>query len=205
MTHAIHQALTDFYAQHGFGEELGKRPKTVAVYTGCLLVPLPNIETRNKYLKYHDIHHIITGYSTGRIGEGKISAWELGTGSFFANPILGVMNLIALSTGIFLDRHAMWHAYKKGCNSSNLYKPKARKEIDDGIWSSVTDLSNLKVGNPKKPTLLRTIEFGLYVLFSILIHAMLAIPALIVRYFTDALGKEGFIKALKPVKRTDIY
>ena len=205
MTHAVHQALSEFYTKHNFGEELGKRPKTVDVYTGCLLVPMPNIETRNKYLKYHDIHHIITGYSVGRIGEGKVSAWELGTGSFYVNPILGVMNLIALSTGVFLDRHAMWHAYKRGCCSSNLYKAKSRIDIDTNSWGSIEQLRDKNVGDPKQPPPLRILEYGLYVLFSILIHAVVAIPALVLRYFTDALGNKGFIKAFKPDMREDLY
>lgn len=78
--------LKEFYQRHSFGDALGLRTRTVSVYTGCMLVPLPNIETRRKFLKYHDIHHLITGYSVGRIGEGEVSAWELGTGSVWVSP-----------------------------------------------------------------------------------------------------------------------
>lgn len=99
----LNQAIDLFYQKNGFGPIVGDRePLTVGVYTGCLIVPMPNIGVRHKYLKYHDIHHILTGYTVGRIGEGEVSAWELGTGSMFSHPILGIMNLIALSTGFFL-------------------------------------------------------------------------------------------------------
>jgi hypothetical protein len=51
-----------------------------------MLVPLPDIETRRRYLKYHDVHLLVTGYNVGRIGEGEVSAWELGTGSALVSP-----------------------------------------------------------------------------------------------------------------------
>ena len=53
-------------------------------------------------------------------GEGEVSAWELGTGSFFVNPILGMMNFIALSTGLMLQPKRIWTAFQKGCKSNNL-------------------------------------------------------------------------------------
>ncbi len=67
----IEAELAIFYQKHGFGEQLGKHAPTVGVYTGCMLVPLPNIETRRRFLKYHDLHHLVTGYSVGRIGAGE--------------------------------------------------------------------------------------------------------------------------------------
>ena len=118
--------LATFYAKCGFGAVAGARPLTVRVYTGCLLVPMPNIETRRRYLKYHDLHHLVTGYGVGRIGEGEVSAWELGSGSALAHPLLAVMNLIALSTGLVLARGRMWRAFQRGCRSRNLYAPRTR-------------------------------------------------------------------------------
>jgi len=114
---ALEDELSAFYRRSGFGDVAGRRPRTVAVYTGCMLVPLPNIETRRRFLKYHDLHHLITGYSVGRIGEGEVSAWELGSGSAWVSPTLGLMNLIALSTGLFLEPRRMWRAFRRGCGS----------------------------------------------------------------------------------------
>ena len=113
-------ALEAFYRRSGFGPDIGARPPTVPVYTGCLLVPLPNIETRRRFLKYHDLHHLVTGYSVGRLGEGEVSAWELGPGSVFVSPTLGLMNLIALSTGLLLEPGRMWRAFRRGCRGRNL-------------------------------------------------------------------------------------
>src|SRR5262245_65440530 len=107
-----------------------------------MLVPLPNIETRRRFLKYHDLHHLVTGYSVGRIGEGEVSAWELGTGSAFVSLTLGVMNLIALSTGLVLEPKRMWRAFRRGCTSRNLYPKALRTDLDAGRWLSVAALRN---------------------------------------------------------------
>lgn len=203
----IDSELQDFYRRHGFGEVPGERPRTVPVYTGCLLVPLPNIETRRKFLKYHDIHHLVTGYSVGRIGEGEISAWELGTGSALASPILGIMNLIALSTGLVLEPRRMWRAYERGCRSRNLYDIEARTNVDSGRWDEVGMLRDdiLEVRATPTATPVRAIAFSIYSILAMFIHAGLAIPAVIARFLTDVTGSGSVFAALKPSKRADLY
>ena len=204
---SIDTVLQDFYERHGFGPQIGARPRTVPVYTGCLLVPLPNIETRNKYLKYHDLHHIMTGYSVGRIGEGEISAWELGTGSMFVSPILGTMNLIALSTGWVLDRKRAWDAFCRGKHSRNLYGRKARERLDRGDWRSVADLTDelLDVHTERRPALHWRLEYGVYVAVSLVIHAVIALPAVVARLVSDVRQGKSLRAALTPVRRADLY
>jgi len=199
--------LAAFYRRVGFGEVVGARPCTVKVYTGCLLVPLPNIEARHTYLKYHDLHHLITGYSVGRIGEGEVSAWELGTGSMAVSPLLGTMNLIALSTGLVLKRQRMWAAFKRGCASRNLYRSRTRTDVDAGRWADVAALQAefLESSPPRVPVALRAIEFGAYAAVAMLVHFVIAGPAVIARVVTDlGLGMSVF-EVVKPQKRADLY
>jgi hypothetical protein len=204
---ALNDELMDFYQRSGFGAVVGKRPRTVRVFTGCMLVPLPNIEVRHRYLKYHDLHHLITGYSVGRIGEGEVSAWELGTGSMFVSPTLGLMNLIALSTGLVLKPRRMWRAFTRGCRSRNLYKLRVRQKVDQGHWESVTALQKAFVSSNERPPLvvLRALEFLLYALAAMLVHALIAIPAVIARFITDITLGYSFFQAVKPRKRGDLY
>lgn len=205
---SIEQALVTFNHQHNFGDVIGQHEQCfVGVYTGCLIVPMPNIETRHKYLKFHDLHHVLTGYSVGRIGEGKVSAWELGTGSMWRSPLLGIMNLIALSTGFVLNRDAMWQAFKRGCQSSNLYHASTRRQIDAGQWKSIAELKNdfLEV-KPFKPYLgLRHVEYAAYVLMALFIHALVVIPAMILRLCVDIGLKKPLIELIQPAKRNDLY
>jgi len=204
---SIEVELAALYQKHGFGEQLGRGPRTVGVYTGCMLVPLPNIETRRRFLKYHDLHHLVTGYSVERIGEGEISAWELGTGSAFVSPMLGIMNLIALSTGLFPERKRMWRAFKRGCASRNLYAADVREAVDAGRWLDVAALRSevLEVRASSGSTAVRALEFGMYSGLALGIHACLAIPAVIARFFSDTLFGGGIFQAVKPRRRTDLY
>jgi len=199
--------LTAFYHRSGFGDVVGARSLTVPVYTGCMLVPLPNIETRRRFLKYHDLHHLVTGYSVGRIGEGEVSAWELGTGSALISPTLGFMNLIALSTGLVLEPKRMWRAFRLGCTSRNLYPATVRADVDSGRWSDIASLRRALLGvrTSNISTSVRIPEFAFYVLAAVAVHAAIAIPAVIARFITDvALGHSVF-QAVKPKKRDDIY
>jgi hypothetical protein len=199
--------LAAFYRRCGFGEVVGARPCTVKVYTGCLLVPLPNVESRRTYLKYHDLHHLITGYSVGRIGEGEVSAWELGTGSFASSPMLGTMNLIALSTGLILQRRRMWKAFVRGCASRNLYPAAVRARVDAGEWSDVAALRRtfLEASPPRVPVALRAVVFGVYAAVSMLVHFAIAGPAVIARLITDIGMGMSVFEAVKPQKRADLY
>jgi hypothetical protein len=204
----LQEELSAFYTKHGFGEILGARPLTVSVYTGCMLVPLPNIETRHRYLKYHDLHHMITGYSVGRIGEGEVSAWELGTGSVLASPTLAFMNLIALSTGLALEPRRMWRAFVRGTKSKNLYFKATRANVDAGQWPNVAQLraSTLAVkSSDRAPSVLRHTEFACYAAAAMVIHACIAIPALFARLITDITLGYSFFQAIKPKKRQDLF
>ncbi len=204
---SLEAALQAFYDRHGFGDTIGARPRTVPVYTGCLLVPLPNIETRHRYLRYHDLHHLITGYSVGRIGEGQISAWELGSGSMRESLTLGVMNLIALSTGWVLDRHRMWDAYCRGCRSENLYSSRMRARVDAGEWQNVEALraAVLEIRGSRTPRPSQRAAFALLVGASLFIHTAIAIPAVVARTLTDLRRGRRLRDALRPRPRTDLY
>ena len=203
----LQDELATFYKRSGFGDVVGARSLTVPVYTGCMLVPLPNIETRRRFLKYHDLHHLVTGYSVGRIGEGEVSAWELGTGSAFVSPLLGIMNLIALSTGLVLEPRRMWRAFLRGCASRNLYPVAVRADIDRGRWIDLdalrAEILEIKPSIDRAP--LRAAEFAVYSAIAMLIHATIAIPAVIARFITDITLGYSFFQAVKPKKRADLY
>jgi hypothetical protein len=207
MAMTLHDELAAFYARSGFGLEIGARPRTVPVYTGCILVPLPNIEARSRFLKYHDLHHLITGYSVGRIGEGEVSAWELGSGSMLVSPALGLMNLIALSTGLVLEPRRMWRAFRLGCTSGNLYRSDVRTQVDAGRWADVAALrpAFLAAKTSGAPAPLRAAEFCGYAAVAMVIHGVIAVPAVVVRLVTDIGLGHSFFQAVKPKKRVDLY
>ena len=203
----LESELAKFYERHGFGSTPGARPKFVGVYTGCALVPLPNIETRRRFLKQHDLHHLATGYSVGRIGEGEVSAWELASGSMRVSPILGLMNLIALSTGWFIDRDRMWTAFRRGLRSRNLYSESMRQRLDAGEWRKLDELRKelLDAREIRTERLLDRLRYFAFVTMSVLIHVPLVIPAVIARITADVRSGKGVLASLKPAKRADLF
>jgi hypothetical protein len=180
------QALEDFYRKYNF--QPGKKSWTIGVYVGCMLVPLPNIETRHRYIMQHDLHHIITGYGVARIGEGEVSAWELGTGSM-RHPMLGFMNLIALSTGYFLAHERMKIAFMRGLRCKNLYACEIREGLGAKKFATIDELRAicLDVRAPRSVGFAADAEFYFYVALAMGIHALVVLPAIVFRTITDLL------------------
>lgn len=82
------------------------------------------------------MHHILTGYTVGRIGEGEISAWELGTGSMFRHPILGNYELNRTVYRAFLTPKRMIQAYRRGLISGQ-YLRFSNTAVDRSAWRIV--------------------------------------------------------------------
>lgn len=194
----IDQALSQFYQDSGFEPETGRRPAFVEVFVGCLLIPLPNVETRRKYIKYHDLHHVINNYNATQVGEGEVSAWELGTGSLL-HPILMFMNLIAISTALAVSPSRVFKAYLRGCKSKNLYCPRVRRRIDEKELNSIEELRKEFVDCRCSDgwIALKMIPFIIYALLSILIHIIMVIPALLYKKIWGKYFKAKLVKIVK--------
>lgn len=50
------------------------------IKVGPIPVPIPNPPARQRALRIHDLHHLVTGYQTDLAGEFEISAWECSAG-----------------------------------------------------------------------------------------------------------------------------
>ncbi|MGH8676717.1 MAG: hypothetical protein ACREVG_20705, partial [Burkholderiales bacterium] len=111
------------------------------------------------------------------------------------------------STGLVLEPRRMWRAFRRGCASRNLYAAAVRFDIDTGRWTDVTALRHeiVEVRSPGVPTQVRAAEFAFYSALAMLIHAAIAIPAVIARFVTDITLGYTFFQAVKPKKRADLY
>ena len=170
------EALIGFYNFNKLNLKEDFKSHCVRVYIGCLLTPVPNIKARKKYLKFHDLHHIITNYSIDRIGESEVSAWELGSRSC-RKPLILIMNLFALSTGFVLAPKRVWKAYKSGCLSKNTYylvDTKNEKEINENNIEKLKS-SHFEIKQNIKFKRLRQIEFIFYLFFSFIIHTVMLV------------------------------
>src|SRR5690349_11954766 len=77
---SMRAARAIYFDVNRFGADGGYGDAWVDFKLGPLPVPFPNTRARVRAVRYHDLHHVLTGYDTSTIGELEISAWELGAG-----------------------------------------------------------------------------------------------------------------------------
>jgi hypothetical protein len=172
----VKEALIGFYKFNSLNLAQDFESHCVRVYVGCILAPVPNINARKKYLKFHDLHHIMSGYGIDRIGESEISAWELGSRSC-RKPLISVMNLFALSTGFILSPGKVITAFHRGCRSKNLYYLSDGMTDEDVDAINITQMksAHMEVLPVLKYKWLRNIEFSGYIFGSMIIHVIMLV------------------------------
>ena len=170
------EALIKFYRFNQLDIEEDMDAEFVQIYIGCILAPIPNIQARKKYLRIHDLHHVMTGYGVDRIGESEASAWELGARSC-RKPIISLMNLFALSTGFILSPKRVTRAFYRGCRSKNLYylADSTTAEEFDRMDAQQLTKNHVEIRDRVRYKPFRQIEFFGYIVISMVIHIFMVI------------------------------
>ncbi len=136
---------------NAFGDDGGYAKKWVKLQLGPLPFAFPNSPARVRAVKYHDLHHVVTGYATDLVGEAEIGAWEIGSGcaGFLAAWIL---NLYAMVLG-FLSGHpdAVWRAFVRGRHTRNLYRDEYGEALLDARLGAVRARLGLATQPPVAP------------------------------------------------------
>lgn len=116
----IRDALARMFEEFGFKDD-AYTAKWFPIYVGKIPIYLPNIPSRARIARFHDIHHVITGYPANWRGEAEIGAWELATGCR-SSWVAWFLNSGAVAVGLLLYPGAVWRAFQRGRNTrSNLY------------------------------------------------------------------------------------
>ncbi|MEP6646739.1 MAG: hypothetical protein ABJC12_06595 [Saprospiraceae bacterium] len=114
--------LPIFYAKNNLGMDGGNGSPVVKIdISKRFHFYIPNYDARRRAVLWHDIHHLVTGYSAATfIGECEISAWEIasGCGKYWAAFIIDTSGV---ALGIFMNPVKIIKAYARGRRSSNLY------------------------------------------------------------------------------------
>ena len=118
----LREARARYFRDNAFGDDGGYAKKWVKLQLGPLPFAFPNSAARVRAVKYHDLHHVVTGYATDVTGEAEIGAWEIGSGcaGFVAAWIL---NLYAMVLGFLSGAPGVvWRAFVRGRHTRNLYR-----------------------------------------------------------------------------------
>ena len=119
---SLREARTRYFIDNRFGGPEGNYgDRWVKVYLGPVPIVFPNSAARVRAVRYHDLHHVLTGYSTTMKGETEIAAWELASGCR-SMAAAWVLNLLGMALGLVIDRKALRAAFVRGRHSSNLYE-----------------------------------------------------------------------------------
>lgn len=162
------RARDDYFRVNDFGADGGYGAAWVDFKLGPIPMPFPNTPSRKRAVRYHDLHHALTGYATDLRGEFEISAWEIASGC--ADHVAAwQLNLSGMVGGLFVIPRRTFAAFVRGRRSRNLYRatydeallarrvgemrgelgldePPARASMGDVAWFSLAALAGLVIG-----------------------------------------------------------
>jgi hypothetical protein len=138
---SLRAARRDYFERNGFGADGGYGARWVKVPLGPVTTAFPNTAARVRAVRYHDLHHVVTGYATDLVGEAEIAAWELASGcrGFVA---AWVLNLSALAIGLALAPKALLRAFVRGRRTRNLYGA----SVDDALLDARVETVRARLG-----------------------------------------------------------
>lgn len=129
----MREARRRYFEINEFGPNGGYDDAWVDFKLGPLPFPFPNSPARVKAVRYHDLHHVLTGYDTSFVGELEISAWEIAAGckSFVA---AWVLNLGGMAAGaLFRAPKRTFRAFVRGRRQRTLYGEDLEALLDEKV------------------------------------------------------------------------
>jgi hypothetical protein len=103
-----------YLARNGLGlDSYTARKFPVYFFRWAVWLPNPG------FLPAHDLHHVVTGFGTGLIGEAEISDYELRCGC--GSVMIFVLCVGAIAIGLFVAPKRILQAWKRSKGSGNLY------------------------------------------------------------------------------------
>ncbi len=127
---SLREARAEYFRFNGFGDDGGYTAKWVDFKVGPVPFPFPNTPQRLDAVRYHDLHHVMTGYQTDFVGELEISGWELGSGCVNKSAAL-VLNLGGYAVGMLIAPRRTFRSFVRGRHSRNLYRYTFGEELLD--------------------------------------------------------------------------
>jgi hypothetical protein len=111
-TASVLEGRDEYLAENGFTTDAYEAEWVVVSIFGVSF-RTPSPERRRRAIKFHDLHHVATGFGTDLAGEAEISAWELRRGISGLGLFIGSIVLSVALLGLFIaPRRTLraWHA-----------------------------------------------------------------------------------------------
>ncbi|MDB4928040.1 MAG: hypothetical protein JWM10_524 [Myxococcaceae bacterium] len=162
MTHdddatTLRDARRRYFDANGFGDG-GYDDAWVRFRVGPIPMAFPNAASRVRAVRFHDLHHLVTGYPTTNRGESEIGAWELASGCA-DHHAAWVLNLGAMSLGLLAWPASTFRAFVRGRHSRNLY----REHFSDALLDRPVGEVRRSLGLDEAPTRPTATDVGVFV------------------------------------------
>jgi hypothetical protein len=159
----LREARAQYFALNNFGDDGGYGDKWVKIEFGPLPIFFPNIRSRAWAVRYHDLHHILTGYETTLTGEAEIAGWEVATGEL-PNRAGWFLDLGGFTYGLLLCPRRLYRAFLRGRRSKSLYRTPFTDELLSRKVSEVRSALRLNQDTPaaRLPDRLAFMKWAIY-------------------------------------------
>ncbi len=115
------EARDRYLQENGFTTETyTERWARVPLWFG-LHIWVPSPKARQRALRMHDLHHVLTGYGTDLAGEAEISAWEFRRGLGGLGVYVGSIVVMGLVQGMVLRTRRTRAAYDASSTARSLF------------------------------------------------------------------------------------
>lgn len=167
-------ARTALFARTGIAPDGGYDQRWVRLELGPIPLFIPNTRARKDAVRFHDLHHALTGYETNWVGEFEISAWEIATGCA-DKSFAWMINLQGMAGGTVTWPRRTFRAFVRGLRSRNLY----RERFDDALLSASLEDTRERLGLHRDGDGATAAETARFVLWAAIAWASVLAPLLV--------------------------
>lgn len=128
-TMTMREARKVYFDANGFGDTGGYDDVWVDFKLGPIPMPFPNTKGRVRAVRYHDLHHLLTGYDTDIVGELEIAAWEIAAGCK-GYGAAWILNLGGIAGGIVRAPRRVFAAFVRGRGERTIYDEDLEHVLD---------------------------------------------------------------------------
>ena len=118
----VRDARDAYLAENGFNMEQYDANSVSVNFFGIRLY-FPNPPSRKLAVRYHDLHHVMTGYGTDATGEAEVSVWELRRGIKIFGLYVRLIILVSLFQGLLHSPRVLFKAWKASKTGNPLPTP----------------------------------------------------------------------------------
>ena len=119
---SVQSALDAYLDENGFTTvEYDARTVTVTFWGASFT--LPNLASRRLAIRFHDLHHVMTGYGTDPAGEFEVSAWELRRGIRVFGFYVRLIIMGGALAGMLIYPRRTWAAWKAAKPAPRFSRP----------------------------------------------------------------------------------